>query len=303
MLSILIPTFNYDITTLVSYLHKQLIIAKIDFEIICLDDVSDEEIIKSNKKVNNLSYTTYKLSNINNGIAVTRQLLCNNAKYDWILLLDADTELKDELFISNYLNVINSGYDLLFGGFDYKNIKPPKNYLLRWKYGKQCEAVNSIIRNKNPYKVTIAANLLVKKETFKSFDLGTIGMQYGVDYLFGALLKERNAKVLHIDNQVYHLGIEKSEKYLIKKERAAETLLKLYHSKKIKLHDNNLLSMYINLNKLKLNYVFSALFALLKPILKFNLIGKNPKVMVLQFYKISYMCFYDLKQKSITRLK
>lgn len=298
MLSILIPTYNYDITTLVYDLHKQLINAKIDFEIICLDDVSGENIRENNLKINKLPFTSYQLSSTNNGIAITRQLLTEKAKYAWIMLLDADTEIINDIFITNYLNAINSGYDIIFGGFAYKNLKPHKDYLLRWKYGKQCEALCAQKRNANPYKVTIAANLLAKKETYKSFNLGSIGKQYAMDYYFGALLKETNTKVLHLDNQVYHLGIEKSKKYLRKKEQAAETLLKLYRSNKIKLHANNLLYMYLNLKRFKLNYVFAALFTLFKPLFKINLLGKYPNINALQFYKISYMCHYDFVNKN-----
>jgi Glycosyl transferase family 2 len=298
MLSILIPTYNYDVTTLVYNLHKQLIKSKIVFEIICLDDVSNEEFIKSNIGINKLPFTTYQMSSKNNGIAITRQLLSKMAKYKWIMLLDADTELRDNNFISTYINAINLEYDVIFGGFAYKNKKPQKDYLLRWKYGKQCEALNADKRNANPYKVTIAANLLIKKETYTSFNLDSIGKQYAMDYYFGALLKESNIPILHIDNQVFHLGIEKSEIYLIKKEKATETLLKLYHSNNIKEHSNDLLNTYIRLKQYKLNYVFATAFKLFKPLLKKNLLSNYPIILLLQFYKISYMCHFELSNKN-----
>ena len=298
MLSILIPTYNYNIVSLVNNLHKQASQAVVNFEIICLDDVSDKEIIRSNIEINKLPFTKYQLSKHNNGIAVTRQLLSESAKYDWIILIDADTELIDDAFIVNYLNAIKTGNDVIFGGFAYKNVEPHKDYLLRWKYGKRCEAVSASKRNENPYKITIAANILVKKETYKDFSLGSIGKQYAMDYYFGALLKECNSKVLHIDNQICHLGIEKSTVYLRKKERATETLLKLYRTNNIKTHSNNLLATFISFKKIKLNYLFAAFFKILKPLLKKNLLGKHPIVLLLQFYKISYMCHFDLNNKN-----
>lgn len=296
MLSILIPTYNYDITVLVQNIHKQLINAKIDFEIICLDDLSDEKISNVNLAINKFPYTTYQLSSTNNGIAITRQLLCNKANYDWILLIDADTELRDDNFITNYLSKMNSGFEVIFGGFAYKNIKPHKDFLLRWKYGKQCEALSAAKRNANPYKITIAANLLVKKETYKSFNLDTIGKLYAMDYYFGAKLKQNKIAVLHIDNQIYHLGIEKSSKYLRKKELAAKTLLKLYIGNHIKQHSNSLLSTYILLKNLRLNYVCAISYKLLNHVLKKNLLGKYPSVMLLQLYKVLYICHFDLKK-------
>ena len=41
MLSILIPTYNYTIYSLVSTIHKQIEQTGIDYEIICLDDASN----------------------------------------------------------------------------------------------------------------------------------------------------------------------------------------------------------------------------------------------------------------------
>jgi len=298
MLSILIPVYNYNIESLVSDLHKQLTKADIVYEIICLDDASHKDIITSNLNVNTLPFTSYHLSNTNNGIAVTRQMLTDKANYDWIVLLDADVELKDDNFISNYVNLINKDYNFIFGGFAYKDIKPDSAYLLRWKYGKKHEALSAQKRNTKPYKITIAANLLARKASYKELNLGSIGKQYAMDYYFGALLKENNAKVLHLDNQVYHLGIEESPKYLRKKEQAAETLLKLYNNKKIAKHENSLLSVFILLNRFKLNYLFSFMFKITKTLLRKNLLGKYPVIVLLQFYKISYMCYFNLRTKT-----
>ena len=100
MVSILIPVYNYDITSLVSELYNQVITAHIDFEIIALDDKSSDDILSINNSTNKLKFTNYNLSDKNNGIAITRQLLVNKAKYNWVLLIDADMRLKDSFYIS-----------------------------------------------------------------------------------------------------------------------------------------------------------------------------------------------------------
>lgn len=297
MISILIPTYNYNIVSLVKNVHKQLEKAGVPFEILALDDMSNREFQEKNIQINTLKNTSYTIADSNGGIAITRQLLCERAKFEWIILLDADVELINENFISNYLKLINTDYDFIFGGFAYKDTKPSKSYVLRWKYGKQCEALSAEKRNKKPYKVTIAANLLARKLTYLKFNLNSMGKQYAMDYYFGALLKESNSKVLHLDNQVYHLGIEKSSNYLRKKEKAAETLINLYRANKINEHDNGLFSLYLKLKKNKLNYMFAKGYSVLKPILKKNLLSKNPSVKLLQLYKILYICYFDLKTK------
>ena len=107
----------------------------------------------------------------------------------------------------------------------------------------------------------------------------------------------KNIKVFHIDNEVYHLGIETSDVYLRKKEKAAETLLSLYNAKKIGNHQNDLLRVFIKLKLFKLNVVFSKLYIVFKKRLKNNLLSNKPSMKLLQFYRISYMCYKDLNTK------
>ncbi|WP_203258969.1 glycosyltransferase family 2 protein [Hyunsoonleella ulvae] len=298
MLSILIPVYNYNIVQLVRSIHKQALKANIKFEIICLDDKSNKDIALINSSVSKLDNTSYLLSENNNGIAITRQHLCNYAKYDWILLLDADVELRDDLFISNYIEALEtSKYDIIFGGISYKNEKPHKKSVLRWKYGKQCEGVTSKIRNKKPYKITSAANILIKKQQYNRFSLDSVGNSYGMDIFFGPQLKLHKVPVLHINNSVYHLGLEDSETYIKKTEFAVNTLLSLHYNNKIELHENDLLSKFILLKSVKLNFIFSLFYRYLKDIIRKHLKSSNPLIIVFQFYKLSYMCYSDLNKK------
>jgi glycosyltransferase involved in cell wall biosynthesis len=297
MLSVLIPVYNYNITQLVNELHKQLIASNIDFEIICLDDKSNQDIIDSNLSLSVLSNTAYKLSDKNNGIAVNRQILVDTAIYDWIILIDADMELIDDNFISNYLQAINNGYEVIFGGISYKDTQPNSNNILRWKYGKQCEELDADIRNNHPYKVTSAANLCIKKDIYKQFGLGDIGNSYGMDIFFGPQLKLHKVSVTHINNSVYHLGLESSSKYLGKVEFAVSTLLKLHYNNKVKEHENDLLKTFLLMKKTGFNYVCSGLYKVFNSSIKTQLLSRNPKIKLLQLYKILYMCYYDLNTK------
>ena len=62
MLSILIPTFNYDITALVVEVHKQSKSCNIVFEILVFDDASrDLENKKNNASINTLENTSYTI--------------------------------------------------------------------------------------------------------------------------------------------------------------------------------------------------------------------------------------------------
>ncbi|MFD1163879.1 MULTISPECIES: glycosyltransferase family 2 protein [Hwangdonia] len=297
MLSILIPTYNYDIVHLVNDIHEQATKSNIEFEIIALDDVSNADTIKQNSKINVLKHTRYLVSKTNGGIAVNRQLLCDKAKFDWILLLDADMKLKDPLFISNYIDAIERNYEVIFGGIKYENEAPDSKILLRWKYGVHCEAIDAKKRNKTPYKITSAANMLIKKEVYKRFGLNSIGHSYGMDIFFGPQLKINNIPVLHINNEVFHLGLESSKTYLKKTRLAVETLLRLNHTKKIKLHENDLLKIFVLSKKTMFNYALSLFFKLFENTMTKNLLGKSPSIKLLQLYKIAYMCHFDLEKE------
>ncbi|HBY67061.1 MAG TPA: glycosyl transferase family 2, partial [Flavobacteriaceae bacterium] len=72
MLSILIPTYNYDVTELVNTLHQQCLQAKLTFEILVLDDASHNENTKSsNSTINSLDYCLYAENTKNKGRTAT----------------------------------------------------------------------------------------------------------------------------------------------------------------------------------------------------------------------------------------
>lgn len=296
MLSILIPVHNFNIVNLVNTIHKQVSLCAINFEIICLDDYSNESISNTNAVINALTHTSYLKNDENKGRNKTRLLLCEKATYDWLLFLDADVLPKTDDLISNYLKLLDTNFDAIYGGFAYYETPPEQRYKLRWQYGRHREQIKADIRNKKSYKVIISANFIIKKAVFKTINKQIVGNYYGEDNQLGALLKSNAIKVLHVDNEVYHLGIEPSLKYLRKKELAALTLLHLYNANRNLDHDNDLLSLFETLKRYKLNGVFAFLYKLFHNRLRKNLLGNNPSINTLQFYRIGFMCYEDKKQ-------
>ena len=294
MISILIPVFNYHIVPLVKELHKQLIDAKIPFELLACDDGSETLISDINKAINVLSFTNFSLSKQNIGREQTRQVLAQKAKYDWLLFLDADTLPVSSHFIKTYLPFSNSAYDAVFGGVLYQDQKPKADFILRWKYGRTRETLNANARNKNPYQAIVSANFIIKKTVFIAINQHITGKDYGYDILFAALLKSNGKKIKHIDNQVYHLGLEKNDSYLSKKEEAASTYLKLLRNGSISAEDNSLLSYFSIVKRYHLNYTLSTFYKFFKSPLRRNLLGDNPNITLLQLYRLSYMCYIDL---------
>jgi len=292
MLSVLIPTYNYNISALVNALHKQLTASNKPFEILIFEDGS--------KTINtiDLSNTLVIHNTINVGRVTARQLLAKKAKYDWLLFLDADVLPKSDTFILNYLNAINNTTHAFFGGYSYKKERPENDYLLRWTYGKLKEERPAKERNKKPYKVVISGNFMIKKIIFLDISSKISKTKgYGFDNYFGALLKTNAVNVLHIDNEVYHLGLDKSAIYIHKKEQAALTLLKLYKEDENINSDNDLLNLFIKLKNLNLISGLSKIHQQFKTQMRANLLSEKPSVKILQLYRISFMCYEYKRSK------
>ncbi len=288
MISILIPIYNYNIENLILRLEGQLNQLEIEYEIICCDDCSTVSYTYFFDKKEQVNFIRNR-SNI--GRTETRQKLAMKAKYNWLLFLDADVLPSTDLFIENYVNILNKEtFDLCFGGFAYEHTPPTTDCILRWKYGHSKESIRANQRKLTPYKTIISANILVKKALFLTTNANFLGNYYGYDNLFSIQLKKQQTLIFHTDNPVIHLGLEKGEAYLRKKELAAETIFRAYNNSKINKSDNELLKTYLLLKKLGLTSVISAIFKRIKTKLKQNLLGANPSIFLLNCYRMGYFC-------------
>ncbi len=295
MLSILIPTYNYNVCPLVFELQRQCLESKIAFEIIVIDDGSST-FHSENEKINFLQYCRYELLDSNIGRSKIRNLLARKANYDWMLFLDADVFPKNDNFILEYIRHINNEEKIVNGGLLYQENKPEKSKLLRWVYGKNREALPYKTRTKNPYLSCLTLNFLIQKSVFEkvSFD-ETIPNLRHEDTLFSYNLMQKNIKIEHIDNPIYHYGLDVFEN-AIKKEHESIIALKY-------LIDNQLLPPdYVGLSKLfikikKLNLVFAFVFIYKTSRLVFlkNLASTNPTLFIFDLYRLGYLC--NLKNK------
>ena len=141
MLSIVIPTYNYNIYPLVCELEQQALKLNIAFEIICIDDGSFSHLNKENQKINTLSNSVFTENRKNIGRSKIRNLLATKAKYKWLLFLDADVFPKNKNFIETYLKSISKSSELIYGGILYQENSPSHENLLRWIYGVKREGL------------------------------------------------------------------------------------------------------------------------------------------------------------------
>ena len=287
MISILIPCYNYNAYDIVSRLEKECLTLGIVFEIICIDDASFSPLNELNQKINILTNCKFFESKKNIGRSENRQLLSKKAQYKWLLYIDVDVKPLNDDFIKVYLNEIKKGFEVVFGGFNYKNIESNN---LRYLFGKSREDIPSKIRNKNPYKYIISSNFLVKKVIFDRINRNMNINSYGMDYFFGALLKENSISIKHIDNEVTHYGLDDNSKFLIKTNEALKNLHYLNKNKLITKNDITILKYYRLLDFLGLKRIISKLFNMFSKYIESNLKGSDPSLFVFDLYRLSYLC-------------
>lgn len=293
MLSILIPVYNYDVFALVETLYKQTLECHIPFEIICLDDASQEFAIE-NQRINLFENVSYSILEKNIGRSAIRNLLAEKAVYENLLFLDADTIPVHDNFISNYISEIKN--KAVFGGLLYEKKKPLPEQILRWIYGKKREALSLSERNKNPSNTALVSNLLIKKEILNHFPFDENLTKYGYeDLLFFAILKSNQIEIKHIENPVFHLNLESSSLFLSKTKTALENLVLLDYLNKISKKESKIIRSFDRLKKLKLTSLFNFVFKKSEQKIKRNLLSNKPSLFLFDIYKLGYYC--SLKTK------
>ena len=297
MLSILIPTFNYDITALVVEIHKQSKSCNIVFEILVFDDAStDLEVRKNNASINALENTSYTILKSNIGRSAIRNKLAKSAQYSWLLFLDADVMPVNNHFVSNYINSLSYSKPIIYGGITYQEERPNQTQLLRWIYGKKREALNSEIRKKDIYVSFLTLNFMIQKDTFEkaSFNENIPNLRYE-DTLFSYDLKRKKIPITHIENPVYHLGLESSEIFLSKSKESLDALNLFLNQKLINANYIRISRIKNRLQKFKLDLLLSKIYPSLKTSFKKNLLSNTPSLFVFDLYRLSYLCYISKK--------
>ncbi len=299
MISILIPVYNIDCTPLIANLHPQLIRQQVPFEIICIDDASSQ-FVSENKKITE-KYADIQFIVLKNNIGRSRirNLLASKAKYPWILFLDADTLPVSKHFISTYMKHSKTAVEkVIAGGLAYRPEDHNSNNSLRYKYGLSRESHTAPERTKNPYRSLLFSNTLIQKSVFNEVHFNESITQYGhEDSLFSAELRKKNIVVKHIDNPVYHTGIENNIIFLDKTKNGIENLRNLFLQGLIKSEDNKLLKNFVRLKKNGLLAVFTFFYRLFNPILEKNLVSGKPSLFLFDLYKLGYLCRLSQKKK------
>jgi len=289
MISILIPCYDFNALPLVKRLEKEALILGIAYEIICIDDGSFSPINEKNQQINALTNCLFIESKKNIGRIANRKLLSDKAQYNWLLFIDVDTMPKNEKFLETYLSHMNKT-SAVFGGFSYNKESFSQSNSLRFTFGKKREQVSSKKRMKNPYKYIISSNYMINKAIFDKIQVPVNINGYGLDYFFGAELKTNNVHITHIDNEVFHLGLDDNNKFLEKTRSALDNLKYMNSNNYIKKHDISILKAYNFLKILLLKSMFYAVAKTINNKIEINLMSKKPNLFAFDLYRLAYLC-------------
>ncbi|GAB3634641.1 hypothetical protein GCM10027422_02310 [Hymenobacter arcticus] len=291
-LSILIPVFNRDVTSLVISLLQQAVDWPGPLEIRLLDDHSTNGCRTLNRHLADQAGVSYEELPANVGRAAIRNKLVASALHDWLLLLDNDSLLLDEQFIARYAQALRSQPTarLFIGGTAYEATPPADPALrLRWHYGRTREMRPAAGRQHDPSGQLTINNALVAKELLNQFPLDERLSGYGhEDTRFGLELARVGVEVHHLDNPVLHDGLEPAAIFLAKSRHAVHNLAQVLRTDELVV-DTRLVRAATRLRRAGLAGVAQVALAALAPALRRNLLSARPSLGALDMLKLSWL--------------
>ncbi|GAB3197223.1 glycosyltransferase involved in cell wall biosynthesis [Pontibacter aydingkolensis] len=283
--SILIPVFNQDVTAMVHTLIAQCKRLAVRYEILLYDDGSDEDIKNLNRLLAKQKRVIYFELPENIGRAAIRNRLAQDARYDYLLMLDNDCLPVSPNFLYNYL-VAAPKSEVVIGGIAYVSKAPDRPYRLHWKYGKVRGSKNARERQKNPYGDIYLCNALVRRDIFLHFPLREKLKRYGhEDTVFAQEMRQNNIHIKHIQNPVIHLGLEQTPIMLAKTYQAVDNLVQLYHDGE-ELEEIKLVKVFEKLNSLRLVNTYTLFFSGLERAVRHNLKSSHPNLLLFDLYRL-----------------
>lgn len=292
MLSICIPVYNYIIIDLVADLIDQCDSENILYEIIVLEDGSDQKYLKINSQYfSDKKNVRHIIFEKNEGRSIARNTLADSAKYDKLIFIDCDSGLPDKKYIKRYL--ANIQYDIVCGGTIYHKSQNVLNKTLRYNYGINREMIDAEKRKKNPNQSFTTNNFLISKKIFESIRFREFLKKYGhEDSLFGYELGKNSFIIHHINNPVIHEGLEDNHIFLKKTQDGITNLILIEKDASVdnEFTDNiKLIRTYKKLKKNNIIFITNFLFSCFSNIMYNHLLkSKSPSILIFDLYKIGY---------------
>ncbi|MES2589915.1 MAG: glycosyltransferase [Bacteroidota bacterium] len=289
MLSICIPVYNFDVRSLVEKLISQGDQLNIAYELILIDDCSNENF----QKINRFEHKNIKQIQLtkNVGRAKIRNLFLEYINFENLLFLDCDSLIVNDLFLKNYIEEINKNeFKVICGGRVYPEICPSRKQRLSWKNGYFKESKTAEERKLVPNKSFMTNNFLIKNDVLEKIKFDERLVLYGhEDTLFGFHLSNDKIEIMHVENPVLNGDIETNENFLKKTEQGIVNLISIYkriESRDLFAENVSLISYYNKIKQKNLTGIVGFTFNLTKPLLHFLFVNAIVNLKLFNFYKL-----------------
>ena len=281
-LSILIPEYNCECVSLVKALCLQPGLTALEqWEVIVADDGSvNQDTVRTNQVINSMDRCRFMRLEQNVGRAAIRNYLVREARYDYLLFIDADMSIIDDEFINRY---ISSVADVVYGSYKVIGCHPGN---LRYEYEKHSESSHRAVeRQKSQYQDFHTSNYLIKRSIAlrHAFDTSFTGYGYE-DVAYGRQLYHAGIKIRHIDNPVGFHDFETNEGYLAKTEESLKTL---YDHRDMLYDYSRIIRCADMIRRIHLDNLCSWLFRCGKRRMRRRLLSK-PSLWMFSFYKVGF---------------
>lgn len=284
-LSILIPTYNESCTRQIQQLLEQL---PEECEIIVADDGStDDEVKAANRAIATLPHCRLWESPVNIGRAAIRNKLVGMAEGEWVLSLDAATEIIDKDFIAQYLRATEQcSEDVFIGGVVYpEDCAVP--YRLRWTYERYYRQKKE--KGKDQRAVLKTGNCLIRRKALLEIPFNECIKQYGYeDSLLGEELLRHGYTMCNIATRVLIRKFDRNEDYL-RKMHEANHVLRQYATELR--HSSLLLQAAEKLEHLHLTWLVRVWHRVFHRLIERQLCSAHPSVTLFQLWRLGdFMC-------------
>jgi glycosyltransferase involved in cell wall biosynthesis len=289
MLTICIPIFEQDVSTLVHELHRQISASDTDTEIVLIDDHSPGSFDQKNRELEQVAKYDRLPENI--GRAAIRNLFLKHTQASHLLFLDGDSVIIKADFLKKYIQAISIGkYDVICGGRTYPDQAPHRKFRLNWLYGKKTESRPAELRQQDPYRSFMTNNFVIRRSILERIPFDERVKGYGhEDTLFGLGLKKFRVPILHLDNPVSHGQLSTNREFMRKTGQAISNLVRIRYILQEDpelMKEIRLLQTVEGLRKKGMNKWVRRLFGLLKPILTALLSSGFMGLNAFQFHKL-----------------
>ncbi|MEO0776809.1 MAG: glycosyltransferase [Bacteroidota bacterium] len=287
MLSILLPIYNFDVRQLVRDLERQCREAQMPYEILCYDDRSGEKYRRLNRQIGDLPGVSYQELPENVGRSSIRNLLGRAARHDYLLFIDCDSQVVRPDYLQKYQQAARPD-TILCGGRVYSRIPPQSlDHYFHWYYGRRREQKLASERAQTPYNAFLTHHFVIPKALFLDIQFEESLREYGhEDTLFGLELKKRGHRIVHLDNPLEHIGLEKTPVFLAKSRQALDNL-GLITRQNLGI-ETRLLDAYQRLKRWGLSRTVGLLGKWSERVMLQNFHSSRPNLHVFDWYKLAY---------------